>query len=442
MKFVQSRLSWILQGQSSTAAAIQTLLSRVLILAVNLATGIITARALGATGRGEQAAMMLWSMFLANTVTLGLPSAVIYNFKADPQRKSELFGAALLLGTGLGFGATAIGIICIPVWLSQYSPDVVRAAQWFMLNAPVALLQLVILAALEAIGDFSAANQLRLIIPSITLIALIGLVVADAITPFTSSLAYILNGLPVFFWTLARLWQLLRPRWRGMGSAMRQLVSYGCRAYGVDLLGALALQVDQVLVVSFLDPASMGTYVVALSLARMLNVFQMAIAAVLFPRAAARPPAEVIALTGRATRLTTALTLTIGLLIMALGPFLLRLLYGAEFVQATSVLYILVIEAVLAGSALVLAQSFMALGNPGVVTVLQGMGLALSLPLMIWLIPRLGLVGAGLALLGSTTARLLFTLSCYPLLLQTKPPSLLLTRQDLMFLKHKLEFRE
>lgn len=438
IKFVQSRLSWILQGQSSTAAAVQTLLARVLILAVNLATGIITARTLGATGRGEQAAMILWSMFLANTVTLGLPSAVIYNFKAHPQRKSELFAAALLLGTGLGFIASAIGMIWIPLWLSQYSPDVVRAAQWFMLNAPIALVQLLILAALEAMGDFTAANRLRLLIPLITLVALTSLAVAEAITPLTSSLAYILNGLPIFFWTLTRLWRLLRPQWRGITSAARQLVHYGLRSYGVDLLGALSLQVDQVLVVSFLDPASMGTYVVALSLARMLSVFQIAIAAVLFPRAAARPAGEVIALTGQAARLTTALTFTVGLVIIALGPFLLQLLYGAEFVQAARVLYILVIEAVISGAALVLAQSFMALGNPGIVTVLQGAGLALSVPLMIWLIPIFGLAGAGLALLISTVVRLLFTLGCYPLLLKVPLPALLITKQDLAFLKQKL----
>ncbi len=438
IKFIHSRLSWILQGQSSTAAAIQTLLSRVLILAVNLATGIITARSLGAAGRGEQAAMILWSMFLANTVTLGLPSAIIYNFKARPYQKSELFAAALLLGTGLGFVASAIGILCIPFWLSQYSPNVVRAAQWFMLNAPIALVQLLVLAALEALGDFTASNQLRLMIPLITLMALIGLSAAGAITPFTSSLAYTLNGIPIFVWTLARLWRLLHPQWLGIGTAARQLVHYGLRSYGVDLLGALALQVDQVLVVSFLDPSAMGTYVVALSLARMLNVFQMATAAVLFPRAAACPIHEVIALTGQAARLTTALTSAMGLLIIALGPFLLQLLYGAEFVQATTVLYVLVIEAVISGATLVLAQSFMALGNPGIVTLLQAAGLALSLPLMIWLIPIFGLVGAGLALLASTSVRLLFTLSCYPLILKAPLPSLLITKQDLVFLKHKL----
>jgi enterobacterial common antigen flippase len=236
---------------------------------------------------------------------------------------------------------------------------------------------------------------------------------------------------------LTRLCQSLRPQWQGIRLASRRLLNYGLRSYGVDLLGALALQVDQVLVIGFLNPAAMGTYVVALSLSRMLNVFQTSIVAVLFPKAAAQPLKEVIALTGQAARLTTMLTLIVGLFIIAIGPFLLRLLYGAEFVGAATVLYVLVIEVVLAGTTLVLAQAFMALGRPGIVTVLQGVGLGLSVPLMLWLIPSLGLVGAGLSLLGSTIARLFFILSCYPLLLKVPPPSLLVTKEDFRFLKQK-----
>ena len=54
---------------------------------------------------------------------------------------------------------------------------------------------------------------------------------------------------------------------------MRQLFAYGIRSYGIDLCGTMALYVDQALVVRLLEPGMMGTYVVALSLSRMLNAF-------------------------------------------------------------------------------------------------------------------------------------------------------------------------
>jgi O-antigen/teichoic acid export membrane protein len=98
-----------------------------------------------------------------------------------------------------------------------------------------------------------------------------------------------------------------------MLASLRALLPYGVRSYGIDLLGALSLQIDQALVVGFLSPAAMGTYVVALSLSRMLQLFQQAVVMVLFPKAAGRPADEVIALTGQAARISTVLTSLAGI---------------------------------------------------------------------------------------------------------------------------------
>jgi O-antigen/teichoic acid export membrane protein len=200
----------------------------------------------------------------------------------------------------------------------------------------------------------------------------------------------------------------------------------------------LAFQVDQVLVVGLLSPASMGLYVVALSLSRMINVLESAIGTVLFPKVAARPVEEVIGLIGRAARVSTTLTFIAAIAVMILGPMVLNLLYGSKYMGAVPVFRILVIEVVLSCASSTLAQAFMALGRPGMVTILQGIGLGLTLPLMLLLIPTYNLVGAGLALLISTTVRLIFVLVSYKLILKVQPPSLLITQEDLLFLQQKL----
>ena len=173
MKSLFRTITWIWQGHSSTAAIIQTFASKILILATNIATGIITARFLGPEGRGEQAAMILWPQFLAYTLTLGIPSALQYNLKRYPEQKSQLLSASLLMGTILGILATCIGILFIPRWLSQYPSDVIRFAQYFMLVAPLSLISVTLAAALEAEGEFSLANRLRYLSPLLTFIVLI-----------------------------------------------------------------------------------------------------------------------------------------------------------------------------------------------------------------------------------------------------------------------------
>jgi len=77
------------------------------------------------------------------------------------------------------------------------------------------------------------------------------------------------------------------------------------------------------------------------------------------------------------------------------------------------VLRILVVEAVFSGATLVLSQAFMAMGRPGVVTVVQLTGLSLTVPLMVLLVPRYGIVGAGAALLLSTAGRFVCVLASF-----------------------------
>ena len=195
----------------------------------------------------------------------------------------------------------------------------------------------------------------------------------------------------------------------------RQLFAYGIRSYGIDLCGTMALYVDQALVVRLLEPGLMGTYVVALSLSRMLNAFHTSVVMVLFPKAVSCLPEEVAGMTSRAMRMSTMLATFAGIGIVALGPQVLSLLYGREYRGANVVLRILVVEVVLSGATLVLSQAFMALGRPGIITALQVTGLALTVPLMFLLIPRFGIAGAGIALLCSTIARLIFVLASFPI---------------------------
>jgi O-antigen/teichoic acid export membrane protein len=434
MHFITSSIRWILKGRSSVAATVQTLLTRILIIGINVATGIITARTLGAEGRGEQAAMILWPQFLAFSMTLGLPSALLFNLKRYPEEKPRLFAAALLLGSLLGGLAAAIGVIFIPYWLTQYSTETIRVAQWFMLTAPSGLIWLILVAALESNSDFATANRMSYLAPLITLALLATLAGFGRLTPLTAGLAYLLPGFLPFFWTLNYLWQEIKPQWQHLRGAGQRLLGYGVRSYGVDLLGILSGQLDQIFVVGFLSPSAMGTYAVALSLSGMLSIFQRAVVVVLFPKASARPTSEVVALVGRAARVNTILTAMVGALLAFFGSELLVLLYGAEFVESVMLFRILILKVVLDGTILVLVQAFMALGKPEIATVLQAIGLGLSAPLLLWLIPLYGLVGAGLALLISTIARVLLVLISYPLILKVRPPGLLLKKADLRFL--------
>ena len=412
--------------RGGVAATVQTLAINILILGLNFGTGIITARALGPDGRGAQAAMQMWPQIFAIALTLGLPTALLYNLRRHPEKGSQLFSAALVIGTGMGLLATLVGVVFIPRWLTEYSPEVVRAAQWLMLSSPLILLVNAFYSVLRARGEFIAFNTFRCLPPLLTLLILISLWTFHYLTPFYAALAYIVTWVPIFFWMAYRLWKIYRPGLRRIRTPFRLLTSYGIRSYGVDLLGGVvAGQLDRVLVVGLLNPAAMGLYVVAVSLARTLDAFPAALAQVVLPKSASRPVEEVVAMVGRGLRVSTTISVVAALVLASLGPLALKGIYGPEFSSAVTIFRILLAEVVLSGITWILAQAFMASNRPGVISIMQGIGTGLTVPLLLVLVPRYGLVGAGLAMLTATTIRFVFAVANFPITLKTRPPGLL-----------------
>ena len=418
---------------SSLGAVFQSVATKVLIIGINALTGIITARALRPEGRGELAAMILWPVFLGAALSLGVPSALTFQLRRNPGKQSQLMGAALLIAILTGVSAALLGVWLMHAWIPQYAPRVILFAKIFLLSAPLTTLLVVGRAGLESRGDFAASNTILISSPAITLLWLTVLLATRSMTPFSAALAYVPVGVVPLIWMISRLLKAFKPTLSHFRQSARQLFSYGIRSYGIDLCGTMALYVDQALVVRLLEPSLMGTYVVALSLSRMLNVFHASVVMVLFPKAVSRLPHEVTAMTSRAMRMSTVLSTLAGVGIATLGPQVLTLLYGREYRGAGIVLRILVIEVVLSGATSVLCQAFMALGRPGIVTGLQVTGLALTIPLMVLLVPRFGIVGAGTALLCSTVARLIFVVASFPIFLKMRVPDLFPKREDLRF---------
>jgi O-antigen/teichoic acid export membrane protein len=421
-------------SQKGFRAVAQSIASKAVILGLQAGTGILTARELKPWGRGELAAMILWPLLVASVTTLGVPSSLIYFLRHRPEEKDHLITNGFLMAAGLGVAAASVTLAILPVCLRQYSPSIIRAAEWFLITVPICSITLAGRAVLEASHDFSGSNAIQTLTPFATLVGLLVFLGFHQFNPYTAAIAYIAASIPTFWLMANRVRRVCARPARTQSAVIKQILGYGIRSYGIDLLGTLALYVDQVLVIGLLSPGAMGSYVVVLSLSRMLNLFQNSVVMVLFPKAAGRPAQEVIDMTGDSVRISGLVTVLCGIVICLAGPLLLRILYGSEYVAAAGALRILVVEVVLSGATYVLAQAFMALDRPGVVTMLQGIGLSLSIPLMMLLIPRFGIYGAAISLLISTTARLLFVYAAFGFFLKNRPPSLIPTASDVKLL--------
>ncbi|MCC7127049.1 MAG: polysaccharide biosynthesis C-terminal domain-containing protein [Acidobacteria bacterium] len=401
-------------------------------IALNAVTGIVTARALHPAGRGELAAMILWPMLFAGLTTMGLPSALVYYLRREPERAAAFIGWALVLCTAASIAGTAVGWFIVPPWLGHHAPEVIRAAQLCLLTTLLCSLTLAGRAVWEARGWFTWSSVSQVITPLMVVIGLAVLIWRGALTPVTAAAVYVLAGLPSLLWILTSIVLTCRPSLAGDWPLRQRLAHYGVRSYGVDLCGILAIYLDQALVVGLLSSASMGIYAVALSLSRVIGAIHASVAMIVFPRAVGLAPEAMVTAVARSARMGTLASTATGLVVMAAGPMLLPWLYGASYAAAVVLLPILLAEAVMAGLAQVLLQGFLAAGRPGVATLVLGGSLACSIPLFLVLVPAFGVAGAAFALLGGSSLRVLFIILAYRRMLGLTPPRVWISGADFM----------
>ncbi|WP_379132282.1 lipopolysaccharide biosynthesis protein [Paenibacillus sp. sgz500958] len=432
---VWSSLRHFTRSKGNSSAAVKTMFVSILILLINMLTGVLTARYLGPSGRGEQTAMANWSQFLAFSLSFGIPSALIYNAKKNPEDAGILYRMALLIGLGFGVLAMIIGIVVLPYWLKSFSPEVVLFAQWSMILCPLIVVSQVNNAAFQFRGDYKKFNFLRYLIPLLTL-AFIGiLILTGTINPFTTALAYLVPSVPLFIWMTILLLRTYKGKMHSKYVQFKKLFTYGLGSYGNDLLGQFSYYIDQIVIAGLLRPADLGLYAVAVSLSRMVNFFSNSIIVVLFPKASELSKEEAISLTFRAFRISTTFTLLGSLVLMLVAPFVIPLLYGKDFNTALTVFRLLLLEVTISGGTIILAQAFMALGKPKFVSILQGVGLILVIPLLFLLVPKFGLMGAGIAMLSSSVLRFGFIILNIRFNLKVKIPRLLINSQDIGWMK-------
>jgi len=411
--------------QNLTYAFVHSIGLRALMVLANSATGIMTARSLHPDGRGELSAILLGPQVLAGIAALGVPTALTYHIRLHAAGKDDYVAASTYLALVCSAAAMIVGLVSIPYALSHYSASDVLWAKWLMISVMVAILLSVARGTLEGEGRFFFSNILLVAPHLLTVVGISVLVLTKRMSILPAGLVYVLTPvIPLLAACLSARAYRWRSPWSLVGPA-KQLLSYGLRSYGGDLSGILTLYIDQALVVALLSPIEMGAYVIALNLSRTVNIAQQSICAILFPQSVGRSTEATILLNRRALQASIALSLIAGGVVSILGSALLRILYGKAYMISAGVLRILLLEVLLNGVVAVCAQAFMALNRPGIVTLQQICGLVLAVPLLAWLIPRYGLVGAGFGILGATTFRTIVILASFPVFLGRPAPGLL-----------------
>jgi O-antigen/teichoic acid export membrane protein len=374
-------------------------------VALGLGVSVIVARGWGVTEKGGYDLAVATAGLLTLALGLGATSGATYHVARRLAAPGSLL--RLLFTFAVGQGLAALLVLYLLPSLLGGGTAVLSAAT----GGPAIIAVLIAVSAAASYGRAVLAGTQRIIAAnnadlaakilnvSLLLVALAACRFAGAIpaAPLAVGIAALATGAGMLLMVRA-----LRPELNARGAtALRSVVGYSVPSYVANLVQFLNYRLDLFLVGMLRGIEGVALYALAVSIAQLLWIVSTSAAVVLLPAIAAGDPGEKLAggarLTAILVRGSLAVTLlgALGLAVVA-GP-LIPLVYGPAFRGATSALLLLLPGVVAFSIVKVLAAFNAGIGRPRLNLVLGLVGLAVTLPLDLVLIPQLGIEGAAIA---------------------------------------------
>ena len=120
-----------LRAQASGAAT-SSLVATALIQVLNVVTGVILARTLGPSGRGELAAVILWPTMLWTVGNLGVVDSVTFHSARGSAPQRSIVSTSLAIALAQSAVLVAIGLVLVPLVLAKQEASVVRDCLVFL----------------------------------------------------------------------------------------------------------------------------------------------------------------------------------------------------------------------------------------------------------------------------------------------------------------------
>lgn len=378
----------------------------ILVMALNMGTGIIMARFLGPYGRGELAMATRWAVLFAGLSTLGLPGAMIYLGKNFKEKQREIFGAFLLTGALVGLSALVICQFLTLIIMSGQSREMILLGQLALLALPFAVMTDGLIGTLQSFNSFRKVLLTRILNPVGTLAALGGLILTGHVTVFNIILLNVIWGATTFFLIIYWIFKVMKPKFTKLFSNAKMLLQYGIKIYASSLVQVFGGSFDQILLSLTLSAYALGIYTVASSVGSILpSILYGALNVFLAPRlmdfAGERRRQEVSRIHAIFFYGTGAAAVC-GCLAL---PFVIPFMYGREFSEAVLLGIILLLMSPMKVGYSILLNFFAAEGKFNVLSKTEIIGLVTGFGALLILVRFTGAAGAAWALGAANLAK-------------------------------------
>jgi O-antigen/teichoic acid export membrane protein len=219
----------------------------------------------------------------------------------------------------------------------------------------------------------------------------------------------------------------------GSGKVIRELVHLGSVMQLGNILQFFNYRLSYYFIEFFLRRAAVGVYSVGVQLSESIWLIAKSIHLVQYTRISNEKDENYAAkLTLNLVKISFILTLLSLILIMVVLHVFFTLIFKPEFQQVPVIMLALSAGILTFSVSIILSPYFSGMGKPVHNTISAAIGLVFTLVLCIFLIPWLGLAGAGLAATFSYTAATVYQFIVFIRMTKVKPPDFLLRKADIL----------
>lgn len=359
---------------------------------------IIIARALGVEGKGTFSLIILVISLVYQFAHGSLGSANCHFTGRYPRDEPGLLGNSLLL-------SLVVGLLLI-IGVSLYGEGVIARLYSDIDFALVRMVLLVlpgfllfefcinIVRGQNRITTFSVLLNLK----DLLFLAFIIIIVATSTLSVRSALkSWVLAISLAAFFAFISAWVGTKGKISLSIDTWIRTARYAVKAHTANLSSFLQLRLDMLMLGAFLDTKTVGFYSVTFAIIQFLSFVPRAVAQILSPHISRSTDDAGNILTPVLCRLTLFVSTILGAMIVLLGHFGIRIIYGSEFLPAYVPLIIMVPGAILHTLATSLAGDLQGRGKPEYAMKISLLMLVINISVNYLLIPIFGMIGAALA---------------------------------------------
>jgi len=359
--------------------------------------GIILARTLGPTVRGEYAAITAWFSVALMIGGMGQPAALCFHVARDPLRARQYVATSRAMMLTTGTIVLVCGVLLAPL-LAHGVAAVSLGYRIAFGTSIVAFVGASYTFSLQA-RDLRKWNVVKVTQPVLSLIV-VGVL-------WRLKLLSLDRALVVLSATVALQlgWAYISCRRTSLAPGhvdaklIRPLAAYGAAQIAALTPAALNAQLDQLVLSQIVPAADLGRYAIAVSLTVLPMPFVSAIGNVAFPRLAAQDrPTAVTDRMQRMAVLGSAGIAAAMLVPLAAGAYwIVPLVFGAGYRGAVPLLWILSPGAVFLACGQVTGDLLRGRNRPIIVAWAQGLAAIFTVVLLFALLPLIGVAAAAIA---------------------------------------------